>query len=117
MTSAIKAIDAEKTAACEHNMSLTLLCTAKATAAAAKTVTVAIPKSKPSLKRQVSTLSMHSHRLSLAGRSDTTDGEFEDLEKPYEASMTRILSMNKPEWPFNLIGDELKIICLSCKTS
>ncbi|KAK2584732.1 hypothetical protein KPH14_007064 [Odynerus spinipes] len=78
---------------------------AKATASAVKTVTAAKPKPKPPLKRQFSTLSMHSHRLSLAGGSDAgSDAGLEEHEKPYDAPMSRILGLNKPEWPFNLIG-------------
>ncbi|XP_076760464.1 multi drug resistance 49 isoform X2 [Xylocopa sonorina] len=77
---------------------------AKATASAAKTVTAAIPKQKPPMKRQFSTLSMHSHRLSLAGASDTSENQLEEHEKAYDAPMMRIFGLNKPEWPFNLIG-------------
>ncbi|PBC34312.1 Multidrug resistance protein [Apis cerana cerana] len=77
---------------------------AKATASAAKTVTAAIPKQKPPLKRQFSTLSMHSHRLSLAGASETSANQLEEHEKPYDAPMMRIFGLNKPEWPYNIIG-------------
>ncbi|XP_050493807.1 multidrug resistance protein homolog 49-like, partial [Bombus huntii] len=77
---------------------------AKATASAAKTVTAAIPKQKPPLKRQFSTLSMHSHRLSLAGASECSENQLEEHEKPYDAPMMRIFGLNKPEWPYNLIG-------------
>ncbi|KAK1131154.1 hypothetical protein K0M31_017447 [Melipona bicolor] len=78
---------------------------AKATASAAKTVTAAIPKQqKPPLKRQFSTLSMHSHRLSLAGASESSVNQLEEHEKPYDAPMMRIFGLNKPEWPYNLIG-------------
>lgn len=77
---------------------------AKATASVAKTVTAAKPKVKPPLKKQFSTLSMHSHRLSLAGGSTTSDDELEVHEKPYDVPMKRIFDLNKPEWPFNLIG-------------
>ncbi|XP_046818265.1 multidrug resistance protein homolog 49 isoform X1 [Vespa crabro] len=79
---------------------------AKATASAAKTVTAAKPKTqKAPLKRQFSTLSMHSHRLSLAGGSDAgSDAGLEEHEKPYDAPMSRILGLNKTEWPFNFIG-------------
>ncbi|CAD1474199.1 unnamed protein product, partial [Heterotrigona itama] len=77
---------------------------AKATASAAKTVTAAIPKQqKPPLKRQFSTLSMHSHRLSLAGASESSVNQLEEHEKPYDAPMMRIFALNKPEWPYNLI--------------
>ncbi|XP_003701514.2 multi drug resistance 49 isoform X1 [Megachile rotundata] len=78
---------------------------AKATASAAKTVTAAIPKQqKPPLKRQFSTLSMHSHRLSLAGASESSANQLEENEKPYNAPMMRIFGLNKPEWPFNIVG-------------
>ncbi|XP_015603415.1 multidrug resistance protein homolog 49 isoform X2 [Cephus cinctus] len=77
---------------------------AKATASAAKTVTATKPKPKPPLKKQFSTLSMHSHRLSLAGGSEASEEELEEYEKPYDAPMMRIFGLNKPEWPFNLIG-------------
>lgn len=78
---------------------------AKATASAAKTVTAAIPKQqKPPLKRQFSTLSMHSHRLSLAGASESSANQLEENEKPYNAPMMRIFGLNKPEWPYNIIG-------------
>ncbi|XP_076620069.1 multi drug resistance 49 isoform X1 [Colletes latitarsis] len=78
---------------------------AKATASAAKTVTAAIPKQKPPpLKRQFSTLSMHSHRLSLAGASESSMNQLEEHEKAYDVPMMRIFGLNKPEWPFNLIG-------------
>ncbi|CAK9804633.1 Multidrug resistance protein homolog 49 [Anthophora quadrimaculata] len=79
---------------------------AKATASAAKTVTTApiIPKQKPPLKRQFSTLSMHSHRLSLAGASETSVNQLEEHEKAYDVPMMRIFGLNKPEWPFNMIG-------------
>ncbi|XP_017766394.1 PREDICTED: multidrug resistance protein homolog 49 isoform X1 [Eufriesea mexicana] len=77
---------------------------AKATASAAKTITATIPKQKPPLKRQFSTLSMHSHRLSLAGASESSANQLEEHEKPYDAPMMRIFGLNKPEWPFNLIG-------------
>lgn len=79
---------------------------AKATASAAKTVTAAIPKQKPPLKRQFSTLSMHSHRLSLAGASETSANQLEEHEKPYDAPMMRIFGLNKPEWPYNIIGND-----------
>lgn len=77
---------------------------AKVTASVAKTVTAAKPKVKPPLKKQFSTLSMHSHRLSLAGGSTTSDDELEVHEKPYDVPMKRIFDLNKPEWPFNLVG-------------
>ncbi|XP_043290091.1 multidrug resistance protein homolog 49 isoform X2 [Venturia canescens] len=77
---------------------------AKATASAAKTVTAAKPKPKPPLKKQFSTLSMHSHRLSLAGGSTTSEEELEEHEKPYDAPMMRIFGLNKPEWPYNIVG-------------
>ncbi|XP_015115150.1 multidrug resistance protein homolog 49 isoform X1 [Diachasma alloeum] len=77
---------------------------AKATASAAKTVTATKPKPKPPLKKQFSTLSMHSHRLSLAGGSTTSEEELEEHEKPYDAPTMRIFGLNKPEWPYNVIG-------------
>ncbi|XP_012280547.1 multidrug resistance protein homolog 49 isoform X2 [Orussus abietinus] len=77
---------------------------AKATASAAKTVTATKPKVKPPLKKQFSTLSMHSHRLSLAGGSEASEEALEEHEKPYDAPMMRIFGLNKPEWIFNLIG-------------
>ncbi|XP_015512051.1 multidrug resistance protein homolog 49 isoform X1 [Neodiprion lecontei] len=83
---------------------------AKATAAAAKTVTAAKPKPKPPLKKQFSTLSMHSHRLSLAAASEGSEEELEEHEKPYEAPVMRIFGLNKPEWPFNIVG------CLAAAT-
>jgi len=61
-------------------------------------------KTKPPLKKQFSTLSMHSHRLSLA-RSESTIEELEENEKPYDAPLIRIFAMNKAEWPYNLIGN------------
>ncbi|XP_034938105.1 multidrug resistance protein homolog 49-like isoform X2 [Chelonus insularis] len=83
---------------------------AKATATAAKTTVTSVPKVKPPLKKQFSTLSMHSHRLSLAGGSTTSEEELEEHEKPYDAPMMRIFGLNKPEWPFNIIG------CLAAAT-
>ncbi|KAK0086065.1 hypothetical protein PV325_003921 [Microctonus aethiopoides] len=84
---------------------------AKATASAVKTVTAVKPKAKPPLKKQFSTLSMHSHRLSLAGGSTIgSDEELEEHEKPYDAPMSRILGLNKPEWPYNIVG------CLAAAT-
>ncbi|XP_012236010.1 multidrug resistance protein homolog 49 isoform X2 [Linepithema humile] len=81
----------------------------KATRAAAKaTVTSPKMKTKPPLMKQFSTLSMHSHRLSLA-RSSTSE-ELDEHEKPYEAPMMRIFALNKPEWPYNLVG------CLAAAT-
>ncbi|XP_020291871.1 multidrug resistance protein homolog 49 isoform X2 [Pseudomyrmex gracilis] len=70
----------------------------------AKTI-VTSPKMKPKplLTKQFSTLSAHSHRLSLA-RSESSEDELDEHEKPYDAPMTRIFSLNKPEWPYNLIG-------------
>lgn len=81
-----------------------LFCVAKATATAAKSTVPVKPKAKPPLKKQFSTLSMHSHRLSLAGASTTSEEELDEHEKAYEAPMGRIFGLNKPEWPFNLIG-------------
>ncbi|EZA49880.1 multidrug resistance protein homolog 49 isoform X2 [Ooceraea biroi] len=78
----------------------------KATKIAAKTMTTAKSpkmKTKPTLMKQFSTLSMHSHRLSLA-RSESTVEELEEHEKPYNAPMMRIFALNKPEWLYNLIG-------------
>ena len=80
-------------------------CLAKATASAAKTVTATKPKPKPPLKKQFSTLSMHSHRLSLAGGSQASEEELEEHEKPYDAPMMRIFGLNKPEWPYNIVGE------------
>ncbi|XP_012529625.2 multidrug resistance protein homolog 49 isoform X2 [Monomorium pharaonis] len=70
--------------------------------------TVSTPKTKmkinPPLNKQFSTLSAHSHRLSLA-RSESSDGEeLDEQEKPYDAPMMRIFGLNRPEWPYNLIG-------------
>ncbi|KAG5333271.1 MDR49 protein, partial [Acromyrmex heyeri] len=59
-------------------------------------------KIKPPLNQQFSTLSAHSHRLSLARSSN--EEELDEQEKPYDASMMRIFGLNKPEWPLNLIG-------------
>ncbi|XP_011646882.1 multidrug resistance protein homolog 49 isoform X1 [Pogonomyrmex barbatus] len=78
----------------------------KATRAAAKAaLSSPIAKAKPPLNKQFSTLSAHSHRLSLA-RSESSDGEIEleEHEKPYDAPMTRIFGLNKPEWLLNIIG-------------
>ncbi|XP_011139991.1 multidrug resistance protein homolog 49 isoform X1 [Harpegnathos saltator] len=61
-------------------------------------------KAKPPLTKQFSTLSAHSHRLSLTGQSDATEEELEEQEKPYNAPIMRIFGLNKPEWPYNLIG-------------
>ncbi|KAG7198448.1 hypothetical protein KM043_005833 [Ampulex compressa] len=83
---------------------------AKATASVVKTVTAAKPKTKPPLTKQFSTLSMHSHRLSLVGGSEISMDELEEHEKPYDAPMSRIFGLNKPEWHFNLIG------CLAAAT-
>lgn len=77
---------------------------AKATATVAKSTVATVPKAKPPLKKQFSTLSMHSHRLSLAGASTTSEEELDEHEKPYDAPMRRIFGLNKPEWLFNLIG-------------
>ena len=78
---------------------------AKATASAAKTVTATkAVKPKPPLKKQLSTFSMHSHRLSLAGGSDTSEGQLEEHEQPYDAPIMRIFNLNKPEWLYNVIG-------------
>jgi hypothetical protein len=79
--------------------------TDKATKSAAKiAMTSPKMKTKPPLKKQFSTLSMHSHRLSLA-RSESTIEELEENEKPYDAPLMRIFAMNKAEWPYNLIGN------------
>lgn len=78
---------------------------AKAVVSTAKAVATPKMKTKVPLKKQFSTLSMHSHRLSLAGRSDTSEEELEEHEKPYDAPMMRIFGLNKPEWPFNIIGN------------
>lgn len=51
---------------------------------------------------------MHSHRLSLAGGSTTSEEELEEHEKPYDAPMMRIFGLNKPEWPYNLFGEGYK---------
>ncbi|XP_018059638.1 PREDICTED: multidrug resistance protein homolog 49-like isoform X2 [Atta colombica] len=59
-------------------------------------------KIKPPLNQQFSTLSAHSHRLSLARSSN--EEELDEQEKPYDAPMMRIFGLNKPEWPLNLIG-------------
>ncbi|KAH0550179.1 multidrug resistance protein homolog 49-like isoform X1 [Cotesia glomerata] len=83
---------------------------AKATATVAKSTVAAVPKAKPPLKKQFSTLSMHSHRLSLAGASTTSEEELDEHEKPYDAPMRRIFGLNKQEWLFNLIG------CLAAAT-
>lgn len=71
---------------------------------------VSIPKMKvkPPLNQQFSTLSSHSHRLSLARSSN--EEELDEQEKPYDAPMMRIFGLNKPEWPLNLIG------CLAAAT-
>lgn len=53
---------------------------------------------------------MHSHRLSLAAASDGSEEELEEHEKPYEAPLMRIFGLNKPEWPFNLIGNYNKSV-------
>lgn len=68
---------------------------------------VSIPKMKvkPPLNQQFSTLSSHSHRLSLARSSN--EEELDEQEKPYDAPMMRIFGLNKPEWPLNLIGNFL----------
>ncbi|KAL0111878.1 hypothetical protein PUN28_013228 [Cardiocondyla obscurior] len=75
--------------------------------------TVSSPKMRinPPLNKQFSTLSAHSHRLSLA-RSESTDEneELDEAEKPYNAPMMRIFGLNRPEWPLNLIG------CLAAAT-
>ncbi|KYN10498.1 Multidrug resistance protein like protein 49 [Trachymyrmex cornetzi] len=65
-------------------------------------------KIKPPLNQQFSTLSAHSHRLSLARSSN--EEELDEQEKPYDAPMMRIFGLNKPEWPLNLIG------CLAAAT-
>ncbi|XP_018398759.1 PREDICTED: multidrug resistance protein homolog 49 [Cyphomyrmex costatus] len=77
--------------------------TAKDKASKVKTI-VSTPKMKikPPLNQQFSTLSAHSHRLSLARSSN--EEELDEQEKPYDASMMRIFGLNKPEWPLNLIG-------------
>lgn len=49
---------------------------------------------------------MHSHRLSLAGASETSANQLEEHEKPYDAPMMRIFGLNKPEWPYNIIGND-----------
>ncbi|KAG5315957.1 MDR49 protein, partial [Acromyrmex insinuator] len=59
-------------------------------------------KIKPPLNQQFSTLSAHSHRLSLTRSSN--EEELDEEEKPYDAPMMRIFGLNKPEWPLNLIG-------------
>lgn len=62
-------------------------------------------KPKPQLDKQFSTLSAHSHRLSLA-RSESEEEEIlDEHEKPYDAPMMRIFGLNKPEWLLNLIGN------------
>ncbi|XP_050450090.1 multidrug resistance protein homolog 49 isoform X4 [Cataglyphis hispanica] len=82
----------------------------KATRAAAKAaITSPKMKTKPPLNRQFSTMSLHSHRLSLA-RSESSQEELEEHEKPYDAPLTRIFALNKPEWLHNLIG------CLAAAT-
>lgn len=48
---------------------------------------------------------MHSHRLSLAAGSEDSEEELDEHEKPYEAPTMRIFGLNKPEWPFNLVGN------------
>lgn len=53
---------------------------------------------------------MHSHRLSLARSETTEEEELEEHEKPYEAPIMRIFGLNKPEWPYNLIGNVVTII-------
>lgn len=69
-----------------------------------KQATVTKQKSKPPLKKQFSSLSVHSHRLSLAG--DSIDGSeiFEEHDKAFEAPLMKIFGLNKPEWVYNLIG-------------
>lgn len=70
--------------------------------------TVSTPKMKinPPLNKQFSTLSAHSHRLSLArSESSTEEEELDENEKPYDAPMMRIFGLNKPEWSLNLIGN------------
>ncbi|XP_011684594.1 PREDICTED: multidrug resistance protein homolog 49 isoform X2 [Wasmannia auropunctata] len=67
----------------------------------ARTMSTPKMKKKPTLNQQFSTLSAHSHRLSLA-RSDSSVEILE--EKPYDAPMMRIFGLNRPEWLLNLIG-------------
>lgn len=62
-------------------------------------------KINPTLKKQFSTLSAHSHRLSLTRSESTVEEELEENEKPYDAPMMRIFGLNKPEWLLNLIGN------------
>ncbi|XP_039305776.1 multidrug resistance protein homolog 49 isoform X2 [Solenopsis invicta] len=85
----------------------------KATKAAAKS-TMATPKMKtknPPLSKQFSTISAHSHRLSLArSESSAEEEQLDEHEKPYDAPMTRIFGLNKPEWLLNVIG------CLAAAT-
>ncbi|XP_071641827.1 multidrug resistance protein homolog 49 isoform X1 [Temnothorax longispinosus] len=81
---------------------------AKDRASAAKRTAAKIamsPKMRknPPLSKQFSTLSAHSHRLSLA-RSDSSEEDLEEYEKPYDAPMMRIFGLNRPEWPLNLTG-------------
>ncbi|XP_014474963.1 PREDICTED: multidrug resistance protein homolog 49 isoform X2 [Dinoponera quadriceps] len=80
--------------------------TAKAKVATAVNKVLSTPKMKvkPPLKKQFSTLSAHSHRLSFTERSDISENELEEHEKPYNAPIMRIFGLNKPEWPYNLIG-------------
>lgn len=49
-------------------------------------------------------MSLHSHRLSIA-RSESSEEELAEHEKPYDAPLTRIFALNKPEWLYNLIGN------------
>lgn len=72
--------------------------------AVSRTVSTPKMKVKPPLKKQFSTLSAHSHRLSLGDKSDIED-ELEEHEKPYNAPIMRIFGLNKQEWPYNLIGN------------
>ncbi|XP_032690180.1 multidrug resistance protein homolog 49 isoform X2 [Odontomachus brunneus] len=80
---------------------------AKAKAKAVTTVnkmTTPKMKVKPPFNKQFSTLSVHSHRLSLSERSEMSEDELEEHEKPYNAPIMRIFGLSKPEWPYNLIG-------------
>lgn len=76
----------------------------KATKAAAKAAVTSPKLKRPQLNKQFSTMSIHSHRLSLA-RSESSEEELDEHEKPYDAPLTRIFALNKPEWLYNLIGN------------
>ncbi|XP_011868087.1 PREDICTED: multidrug resistance protein homolog 49 isoform X2 [Vollenhovia emeryi] len=87
-----------------HSANAEALAKDKVTRAAAKSMVSPKVKINPPLNKQFSTLSAHSHRLSLARSESSVEEELDEYDKPYDAPMMRIFGLNKPEWPLNLIG-------------